>query len=198
MDRFSKRSCWGMAPLMVLLGLPGCVIKPEAATAGRLDQLKVGAWVDDFSFVGHDGKVERFSWVRGVVTILVLPASTDWVDSQQCRDLEALAARLSAKHTPVTVVSVAVPKGGSQSGARTFQVCPHEGRPQLVDIHDSQGRMSKAAAAGEAGKFFVIDSAGYIKAAGSLGDTAPLAGEVRKQVQLHEDQCTEMMNPKLE
>lgn len=176
-----------LVPVVVVavLFVGGCVSN-RTAEFGRIDDIKPGEHVSDFTFRGVDGEVQTFSNVRSVVTVVAFPPSPDWPKCDQCRSIERAVSAQAGANTPVTVVSIGTPDKPCEREDCSFYQCHIEGRAKLVALHDGHGRVRKQFGPNALGKFFVIDMHGRLAASGQLEDIRSLKGSVGKAVAQHE------------
>ena len=167
--------------------LAGCVAERHARVGMVYERdLEPGHPVPDFSFVGEDGKVETFSHVRSVVTIVALPDDPDWPNCHLCKQIEQLASRLTVTTTPISVVSIGSPSKPCEDAASTLHECRIKGYAQLTAVCDYEGCIRRLYGPNSAGKFFVVDFSGRISAEGRITDLAAMEQAVRVAVDEHE------------
>jgi len=195
MNIYKSQFLMGTVTLMLLIS--GCATTYKVRTGSvHGGDLKPGYPCPDFTFLDQDGRVDTFSHVRGVVTLVVFPDDPEWPNCARCKEVIALAAEVQRLDTPVVVVSVRSPVEAERCSAAALHRCPIEGRAQLVALCDHQGRVRDLFGPNATGKFFVVGPNGRIAARGTMTqDLHVLEAQLRKAVREHQREVESLSMP---
>ena len=176
--------------------LAGCAEEraPQFGVVSAND-LKVGDYAPDFSFVGQNGQVETFAHIREVVTIVVFPVDPAWPNCDRCREIVQIADAASTRQSPVAVVSIATPAKPAEECAAAMHRCAVRGQSHLVALHDHAGRVRAMYGAQAAGKYYIVDWMGRIVATGPLSDRSGMETALRNAVEGHQKHWDEVAQP---
>ena len=177
------------------LWLTGCAEEKMARFGVVGNNLSVGDYAPDFSFVGENGNVNTFDRVREVVTIVVFPDNPAWPVCARCKEIVEIADKMRTGHTPVGVVSIATPSKTEKECAAALHRCAVKGQSQLIALHDHKSRIRTLYGPQATGKFFIIDRTGRVSAIGPLTDRAAMEKALREAVEEHEQHWKDVTSP---
>ncbi len=154
------------------LGIAGCAA-PErevglgasfTSDADGAYSLKPGDLAPDFPFFDADGKLTRFSTVRGRVTLIAFPNNPDaWPNPDIYRPCAEIAQQMSRPGIPVVVVNIGQPRRSWQDAAAVLSTATVKSN-RLVMVADPDGSIRRLFGPNAAGRLYVVDDSGRIRA----------------------------------
>ncbi len=196
---FANCKCAGTIVLGILglggLALPGCASADPHVRVGEAlsgtGGLQPADYAPDFPFIDGNGQPNRFSQVRGEVTVVMFPNQPgEWVNPDEIRQLAALTNKLSVGEVPVTIIDVGRPQRTAEQAEPLVDRIPLP-PSRLVMVADPDGRIRALFGPHARGRFFVIDNFNQIVSVGRFTGVDSLRGPVRQEVHTVADEVPE-------
>ena len=180
--------------LAVLLTLPllGCEyiapLSPGEKLAGM--PLRVGDYIPDFEVFDSKGYPNRFSDIRGDVTVLAIVAAQQPEKCVVLDPVRDLVARETSIYADVEYVSVTQPAAAKFDPKAKIAICPKPRLWHVIPLYDEGARVKALYGTAKLGVYYIIDDDSRVAAIGDVNDLPTLKKDLDKPVRKAEwDNC---------